>query len=535
MKRPFRALLAVIVVAGGPVLPSPARAQPALPLLIPPVDGVVERRFEPPQTPWGSGHRGIDYAVATGVAIRAAGTGRVAFAGSIAGRLAVTIDHGAGLETTYSILSQVDVTTGDVIGQGHYIGKTGYSHPGRPAGLHFGVKLNGAYVDPLAYLGPVDVRGALHLAPVIGHRQTSVVAPASRSAIERDCAAVARLGGRPPSLPNDNIAVAVAGIASRTGRGRRPDVYSAAYGPRALGYRGAKTYSFSYRGPSGRDLHEPYDRTDTYGDIRHAGQELRELLIAIAKRHPGVDVDLITHSQGGIVARVFLEKMAESWDPRLPRVEHLITLATPHTGAPLAGAGAGLTEHTVTGRWLMDGLSWWARLQGPLPDPNSTASRQLAPRSDLLESLAVEDVTYGTRVLALATPSDFLVPADRAVYPGKPSRVVPVRGLFSHGGIVRSSKTRALAYAFLRDAAVACRTVWDSAGRVLGGAIGLVEDRLDDVYRYAERGAAGPPIGAVPWIVRGLRSVASATVNAVEAVAGGFGDLGRRLAGGAGF
>lgn len=81
---------------------------------IPPVDGVIGRRFEPPGTTWGPGHRGIDYVVAAGTAVRAIGPGTVSFAGRVANTQAVTIVHANGFVSTYSDLSEVLVGAGDV-------------------------------------------------------------------------------------------------------------------------------------------------------------------------------------------------------------------------------------------------------------------------------------------------------------------------------------------------------------------------------------------------------------------------------------
>ncbi|MDQ3957795.1 MAG: peptidoglycan DD-metalloendopeptidase family protein, partial [Actinomycetota bacterium] len=108
--------------------------------LAPPVDGPVVERFREPATKWGEGHRGIDYAVARGTAVRAAAAGDVAFAGQVAGILAVTIDHGV-VQTTYSSLATVDVTEGQHVGRGHWIGSAGSAHPGGSDGLHLGVKI----------------------------------------------------------------------------------------------------------------------------------------------------------------------------------------------------------------------------------------------------------------------------------------------------------------------------------------------------------------------------------------------------------
>ncbi len=132
-----------------------------------PVVGPVIQGFDPPDTPFGSGHRGIDIAVALGSPVRAPAAGVVTFAGPVGGRLFLTIDHGAALESTYSWLDAVIARRGDTIARGQVIGRSGTGHPGAVVThLHFGVRLLDAYVDPLDYLGPIEVWRFIRLAPL---------------------------------------------------------------------------------------------------------------------------------------------------------------------------------------------------------------------------------------------------------------------------------------------------------------------------------------------------------------------------------
>jgi murein DD-endopeptidase MepM/ murein hydrolase activator NlpD len=132
-----------------------------------PVVGPVIRGFDPPASPFGSGHRGIDIAAPVGTPVYAAASGTVTFSGPVGGRLFVTVDHGAGLESTYSFLDSIAVRRGDVVAPGQAIARSGTGHAGDIVpSLHFGVKLTDAYVDPLEYLGPVEVWRFIRLAPL---------------------------------------------------------------------------------------------------------------------------------------------------------------------------------------------------------------------------------------------------------------------------------------------------------------------------------------------------------------------------------
>lgn len=466
----------VLVVCTLLGLPQVAAARPGV-VLIPPVDGPIVRHFDPPQGAYGPGHRGIDYAVEVGTPVRAAAAGVVTFAGPVAGLRAVTVQHAGALKSTYSSLGAVLVRRGQEVEPGTIVGRALSPHPDAEPGLHFGVKLNERYVDPEAYLGAVDVADAIHLAP-LGE-------PSRRDDLARPCRPVAPVA-RAQRPPNDNIAVAVAGIGSRTKNGLSAEIYEA--GPDLLGYPLADVYWYSYAGPNGRHLHRPYGPTATFGDIRKAAARLGDLLRRIHRRHPHRDVDLIAHSQGGIVARYYLESRARPWARSMPRVDHLVTFASPHSGAPLAALVPELAR-TDTGLSLLAHLSRAARLGSPIPDPLSRAVAQLAPGSLLLRRLARRDVVFGTRVLALGMPTDLVVPADSARYPDKESRTLPPVMGWAHDAIVHDAAARGLAYAFLRDAPLDCPGGWDRYGPAVGSGISWFESKGGALYRGAERTA----------------------------------------------
>jgi hypothetical protein len=486
-----------VIVLGVVVAVAPASAVVAQspPLLIPPVDGAVGERFVAPASPYGPGHRGIDYVAAEGVAVRAAADGTVIFAGLVAGAFAVTIAHEGDLATTYSRLGEVYVSAGEYVDQGRWLGTVRASHPDATGGLHFGVKLGGVYVDPASFLGPLDVGAAIHLVPVVGEDYADMPEPfddlrPGAGTHREPCRDPATVGADVPS-PNDNIAVAIAGITSNTSGDGDPPLYRSV-GPAALGYPPESIYRFSYRGVSGPRFHEDYEAADTYGDLRGAAAKLRELLARIHARHLHAAVDLIAHSQGGLIARAYLAGVAESWDPSLPHVANLVTFATPHRGAPLAGEVDDLEENTATGDLLLAGLSGLAGAGAPIPDPRSAAVQQMAPGSSLLGWLADEDVTFGTRVLALSIPNDWLVPPDRARFDGKVNRVVPPSGLSGHNAVVGSAAARDMAYAWLRGAGIPCAGTWDLWGPRMGRLVEWGEGALDRAVWGAENLLPGP-------------------------------------------
>ncbi len=114
-----------------------------------PITGSLQRPYAP--TGAYAGHWGIDIEADLGSAVRAAAAGQVSFAGVVAGNLTVTIDHGGGLRTSYSYLDERSVSAGTWLGSGAVVGHSGSPH--NMPGLHFSVRVEGVYVDPVQWLG----------------------------------------------------------------------------------------------------------------------------------------------------------------------------------------------------------------------------------------------------------------------------------------------------------------------------------------------------------------------------------------------
>lgn len=118
----------------------------------------VVARFSPPDHPYGSGHRGIDLAGTSGQTVLAVAAGKVTFAGQVAGRGVVVVDHGR-LSSTYQPVD-TDISVGDFVEAARPIGRltSAHSHCAPSACLHLGAKRDQTYVDPLSLLGGRSVR-----------------------------------------------------------------------------------------------------------------------------------------------------------------------------------------------------------------------------------------------------------------------------------------------------------------------------------------------------------------------------------------
>jgi murein DD-endopeptidase MepM/ murein hydrolase activator NlpD len=123
---------------------------------ITPARGILTSGFGSRRDPITRGrgnHQGVDIAAAPGAPVRASADGLVTRASRQGGLgKAVFLSHGYGLSTRYGHLSEITVKPGTRVRRGDVIGRVG--NTGRSTGyhLHYEVHLDGAPVDPLAYL-----------------------------------------------------------------------------------------------------------------------------------------------------------------------------------------------------------------------------------------------------------------------------------------------------------------------------------------------------------------------------------------------
>ncbi len=178
------------------LLSAPAQADTAAPSR----DGVwplsprpqVVTGFDPPSSPWGAGHRGVDLLGHVGQPVHTSLGGAVSFATKLAGRGVVVVDHG-GVRTTYEPVS-ASVSVGDVVSRGAVIGtlQRASSHCFPRACLHWGLLRGEGYLNPLILVGAGPVR----LLPLSGWSGTSGPAQVSGSSGGGDLSQRVSVGGR---------------------------------------------------------------------------------------------------------------------------------------------------------------------------------------------------------------------------------------------------------------------------------------------------------------------------------------------------
>jgi murein DD-endopeptidase MepM/ murein hydrolase activator NlpD len=128
-------------------------------------------------------HLGVDYAAPVGTPVWATATGTVAFVGPRGGAgNAVILSHPSGMESVYMHLSKFarGLHAGQPVRQKQVIGYVGATGLATGPHLHFSIKQNGAFVDPLKLRpqreAPLPQKYRVEFADALAPRLTSLAA-----------------------------------------------------------------------------------------------------------------------------------------------------------------------------------------------------------------------------------------------------------------------------------------------------------------------------------------------------------------------
>ncbi|WP_082227125.1 M23 family metallopeptidase [Demequina rhizosphaerae] len=169
--RALAALAAACVLMGAAAASAAGVAPPSVPLPGPPWAPLSSPLSSPiaplralalfvaPAAPWAAGHRGIDLAAARGGTVLSPSAGVVSYSGTVVDRGVVSIDHGGGVVSSLEPVAHAP-PAGTRVERGEPVGEVvaGTGHCAPATCVHWGVRVDGRYVDPLDLLegfGPV--------------------------------------------------------------------------------------------------------------------------------------------------------------------------------------------------------------------------------------------------------------------------------------------------------------------------------------------------------------------------------------------
>jgi hypothetical protein len=505
-----------------------------------PVAGAVVRPFDAPRSRFGAGHLGVDLAAAPGTAVHAAGPGVVSFAGSVAGGLHVVVAHAGDLRTSYSFLASIAVRRGERVAPGDVVGATGGSAPGHDGTVvHFGLRSGDTYVDPMLLLQPIDLATVVHLAPTtdppraasgtserrglvagLVHRAGAVVHAAgtvlaaggrvagTALADGRDALVAAGSGIRRFAASRFPMQAAVArGLATWWAQRGHCDAHAPAAdgtggsnhrvmivagidssitngGPSSalpahkLGYAASEVSYFSYA-PDGGD----YAAADTEGSLVTAARRLGAQLRALQRREPGREVDLLGHSQGGVVVEEFLTHVYNPSDPSYPPLGTAVAMASPLSGATGATVFDRLRRSSA-GREALNA----ARAAG-LPNPNAESVAELSKHSNFMRAQAETRLPAMVQLTTIGAAQDVVAPAGDTAKRGAQRYTAIPNGLNGHSSIVTDASALRAARAALEGRPLPCQSLASTlTGEILSTAIATAEQRIGAVATLATSG-----------------------------------------------
>jgi murein DD-endopeptidase MepM/ murein hydrolase activator NlpD len=95
-------------------------------------------------------HNGVDYSAPTGAPVVSVAPGTVTHAGwTTGGGRTVRVRHNNGYQSEYLHLSSIEVRAGERVSQGDLVGKVGATGLATAPHLHYGLRRNGAFVNPV--------------------------------------------------------------------------------------------------------------------------------------------------------------------------------------------------------------------------------------------------------------------------------------------------------------------------------------------------------------------------------------------------
>lgn len=425
-----------------------SRLSKELESIVIPIDGELVVPFSK-ESKYGKGVSSIKY-VPNSPDVKAGISGKVTFVGNVAGISYVTIlSNSRMLKLTYSPMMKVFVEKGDDVESFTTIGET----ETKSNLFSFSVRIksgsNWDYVNPVLFYKEVSISGKsdyvyfnkvqrdfnLEFFKKLIIYELSKIKPVSYESFLRLINVYQNLSNcstQVSKISLKNRAVFIPGINTYAGSDHFPmDVDY-----KKLGYEKSQINFFSYKN---KKLDQDYIISDTYGSTKDFAIDLLKQLEQLADSN--THIDLIAHSQGGVVVKEFLQNhyigsVLEG------KIEHVVMYSAPLEGTPFAG----LRQSQA----LKSALD-----QIPSKFLDSDSLKQMTEfESQVTSSTLPKEIEY----LSIGSNFDFVVPATNTDFNAKKTTNISVNAgvLNGHSAIKTDGFATESAMAFLSNQTMPC-------------------------------------------------------------------------------
>jgi hypothetical protein len=415
--------------------------------IVTPIDGELVIPFSK-ESKYGNGVSSIKYSP-NSPNVKAGISGKVTFVGNVAGISYVTVlSKSKMLKLTYSPMVKVFVEKGDDVGSATILGET----DAKPNLFSFSVRIKSGstwdYVNPILFYKEVDILGKsdyvyfnkvqrdfnLEFFKKLIIYELSKIKPISYESFLRLINVYQNLSNcstQVSKISLNNRAVFVPGINTYAGSGHFPmDVDY-----KTLGYEKAQINFFSYKN---KKLDQDYIISDTYGSTKDFAIDLFKQLEHLA---PSTQIDLIAHSQGGVVVKEFLQNHYKG-SVLEGKIDHIVMFSAPLEGTPFAGLRQSKALKSV-----LDKI--------PSKFLDSDSLKQMTEfESQITSSTLPKEIEY----LSIGSNFDFVVPATNTGFNAKKSTNISVNAgvLNGHSAIKTDGFATESAMAFLSNQTLPC-------------------------------------------------------------------------------
>jgi len=244
-----------------------------------------------------------------------------------------------------------------------------------------------------------------------------------------------------------------------------------------LGYEASEVSYYSYAQGGG-----DYTPTDTEASLATAARRLGEQLQELERREPGREVDLLAHSQGGVVVAEFLTHVYQPGDPSYPPLGTAVMMASPLGGATGATVFDGL-RRSMAGRQALN-----AAHAAGLPNPNAESIAELSKHSEFMRAQRATRLPE-MQLTTIGASQDVIAPAGDTERRGAQHYTAIPRGLNGHSSIVTDSSALRATRAALERKPLPCQSLATTlTGTLLSTAIATAEQRIGDAGAAALAG-----------------------------------------------